>query len=920
MVPVPEPDLHLPLAAGAPTADLVARHAAFVRALARRLCRSEADADDLAQDTWVEVLRRPAEAWVAPEDRPDGWLARVAQRLAGRHARAERRRGDREVRAARDMRDARVQGLGVHAHVQTRGAQAHDPSTRRAGDAVLDTSLEHALVLRDVADALVALDGDARRIVVARHFEGLELAALAAREGVATSTLKLRLAAAYERLRGRLDEHAGGDRTRWTRALSAATGGGTVVPVPILPDTRVQAPTPTSAKPEAAPLGAAAEALRAILAPLVAHLSPLSVVAMGLTLKLTAVAALGALVATGLALREDERNVEALAPRLEDTLLATTEHAALDAAAMPSERTATPTAAEVLSAEQPPLDARELSASATVEVLVTDLDGVPAPGVEVLAAPWNGPLNRVGTTNARGAYTLRWRPGFGDSRLLVALRARGVFLGGLRVLEAHAGGRSALRAAIDPALLERGTGGTFKVRLVMAAHGLQNTSGDVAKITEGVLELALVSSELEVGRSDAEASGEVERELRRGPLEAEAEQLGDGEVAFVSAGAALEVVETSQRTFSTTLRGTTSPVSFDLVAESVLGGPTAVVRGVVRDLSGLPAASARVSAHALDVEGSSPVMVITDREGRFELRAPLGRTRVVAGTGPNPGSRAEVVLIEGDERTCDLTLDRGLALVGAAVSGEAPLVGAHVEATLTSGDERWLAIVVTDAEGRFVIPHCAAPSVDLDLFAPESGVPVPLATYEGVGADLEPFMAKLDPATAERLVVSMHDGEPGAVAVGELRVHDDRCARVARIPVRGEVGTPIDVQLPPGFWWLSASSHGPHHGAPQRIELRRTPPDAPLTSPAEQALDVGPTAALALPAPPEGATWRVERLVPGRAPSAVAVSLTGMLAEDLEVPAGTYRVLALGAEGVVLRSSVFELKAGERAALPTAGD
>jgi hypothetical protein len=319
------------------------------------------------------------------------------------------------------------------------------------------------------------------------------------------------------------------------------------------------------------------------------------------------------------------------------------------------------------------------------------------------------------------------------------------------------------------------------------------------------------------------------------------------------------------------------------------------------------------------VDDATPVTAVTDREGRFELRAPLGRTAVVAGTGPNPGSRAEVVLVEGDERTCDLTLDRGLALFGVARSGAAPLAGAHIEASVTRGDERWLAIAVTDPEGRFVVPHCAATSVDLDVFVPESGVPVPLATFEGVGAGLEPFVANLDPAPPERLVVALHDGEPGAVAVGELRVHDDRGARVGRVPVQGEVGTPIDVPLPPGFWWLSALAHGPHQGALQRIELRRTPPDAPEAPPAEQPLDAGPTAALALPAPPEGATWRVERILPGRAPSVVAQALVGTFTVDLELPPGTYRVLAIDAEGALLRSLELSLKAGERAAPTTAG-
>jgi len=718
MVPVPEPDLPLPVVAVAPTADLVARHAAFVRTLARRLCRSDADADDLAQDTWVEALRRPSDAWVAPEDRPDGWLARVAQRLAGRRARGERRRSDREARAAQNARDTR------DARAHTLGTRLHDTSSRRVGDAALDASLEHALVLRDVADALVALDDDARRIVVARHFEGLELAVLAAREGVATSTLKLRLTAAYERLRKRLDDHAGGDRARWTHALIAATGGASLAPpTPPAPDTRapeVTWPTPThsAAKPHPAPLGAAAEALRALLAPFAAHLSPVTFFAMGLTLKLSALAAVGAVVATGLALRGSERGVEALAPLADDASLAAVGHAALDAAAVRTERTASPVAAEPGPAGPAPVDTRELSAVATVEVLVTDLDGAPAPGVEVLAAPWDGPLNRLGRTDERGAFTLRWRPGFGDPRVLVALWARGVFLGGLRALEAPAGSRRASRVAIDPALLPRG-GGAYNLRLLTRA------ADDLKRRVERI-ELELDWSDLAVvGLSNGVATLERKREERDGPFEADAEQVGEGEVAFVSGpGTALEpYAQLRESLVSGTIldRSAISMGSISWVTTDE--EPTAIIRGVVRDLPGLPAASARVRAYSKEVDDASPVNAVTDREGRFELRVPLGRIAVIAGTGPNPGSRAEVVLVEGDERTCDLTLDRGLALFGVARSGEVPLAGAHVEATVTRGDEHWLAIAVTDAEGRFVVPHCAAPSVDLDVFVPESGVP-----------------------------------------------------------------------------------------------------------------------------------------------------------------------------------------------------
>src|SRR5262249_33876953 len=62
----------------------------FVRALARQLIGG-ADADDLAQDTWLAALRRPAAV-----ARPRAGRAGGAARRASTRRRAERRRGARE--------------------------------------------------------------------------------------------------------------------------------------------------------------------------------------------------------------------------------------------------------------------------------------------------------------------------------------------------------------------------------------------------------------------------------------------------------------------------------------------------------------------------------------------------------------------------------------------------------------------------------------------------------------------------------------------------------------------------------------------------------------------------------------------------------------------------------------------------------
>jgi hypothetical protein len=293
---------------------------------------------------------------------------------------------------------------------------------------------------------------------------------------------------------------------------------------------------------------------------------------------------------------------------------------------MQAERTPTFNAPVVGPAEVAPVDTRELSAGATGEVLVTDHDGRPAPGDEVLPASWDGPRNRVGKTNEHGALTLRWRPGFGDPRVLVALRARGAFLGGLRVLEASAGTRSSLRAALDPALLPGSAGAVFStsLRLASAKSRLARTTYNLRDIEAAgsVIEQSFDRAEKLVwDKFDDSTSTSTETERRRGPLEVDAEHLAEGEVAFVSGSSdALSLagqIDDELRNLRSSLAILDQKIVF---TSMVLAGdePTALVRGVVRDLSGSAAASVRVSAARLDVDGASPVTAITDQEGRFQ--------------------------------------------------------------------------------------------------------------------------------------------------------------------------------------------------------------------------------------------------------------------------------------------------------------
>jgi RNA polymerase sigma-70 factor (ECF subfamily) len=81
-------------------ARIVERHQAAVRGFLRRLCGSHADADDLAQDTFVSAWSRIGSFRAGESLR--AWLCGVAYRKWLTHRRALARRGAREAQAAEE--------------------------------------------------------------------------------------------------------------------------------------------------------------------------------------------------------------------------------------------------------------------------------------------------------------------------------------------------------------------------------------------------------------------------------------------------------------------------------------------------------------------------------------------------------------------------------------------------------------------------------------------------------------------------------------------------------------------------------------------------------------------------------------------------------------------------------------------------
>ena len=77
--------------------DLFAANAASLRRLARGLLAEEGEAEDVFQETWLELLRHPPRR---SESLP-GWLRAVLRNLARKRRRGEERRARREHAAAR---------------------------------------------------------------------------------------------------------------------------------------------------------------------------------------------------------------------------------------------------------------------------------------------------------------------------------------------------------------------------------------------------------------------------------------------------------------------------------------------------------------------------------------------------------------------------------------------------------------------------------------------------------------------------------------------------------------------------------------------------------------------------------------------------------------------------------------------------
>lgn len=158
-------------------ADVVRSHQGIVRAFLRRLCDSDATADDLAQETFLKAKK------ALPGYRGDGSLASWLLRIAYREFLSFKR--------SRGARDTLVDTIDEPNELD-------DGSHRRT-----DRTLE-----RDVRRALAGLSDDERACIAACFFDELTHEEAATALEMPLGTVKSHIARAREKLRGPLAAYA----------------------------------------------------------------------------------------------------------------------------------------------------------------------------------------------------------------------------------------------------------------------------------------------------------------------------------------------------------------------------------------------------------------------------------------------------------------------------------------------------------------------------------------------------------------------------------------------------------------------------------------------------------------------------------------------------------------------------------------
>lgn len=163
----------------------------WLRDLARRLLRDASLAEDVAQQTWLSVLRSPPSAGLNR-----GFLAAALRHVIAKVGRGEARR----------------------TALERAGAMAEESP--------LKAVVEQLELRRFILVAVLELEEIYRDVILLRFYQDLSAAEIARRQGVPLATVKTRLARAQERLAGRLVAYGDDQRSHWLGALVAIAEPG----------------------------------------------------------------------------------------------------------------------------------------------------------------------------------------------------------------------------------------------------------------------------------------------------------------------------------------------------------------------------------------------------------------------------------------------------------------------------------------------------------------------------------------------------------------------------------------------------------------------------------------------------------------------------------------------------------------------
>lgn len=185
-IPVPDSHLVSRMAAGEDGAlgDLYDRYGRTLYALALAIVREPADAEEVVADAFGQAWRS-AGSFDAARGSVGAWLATIARSRALDAVRARGRRARAHERAAQLSEE------GVAAPIAAAGP---DPAR----------GAERSEARRLVAQALAALPAPQRAAIELAYFEGLSQSEIAERLSEPLGTIKTRIRAGMEKLRGLL--------------------------------------------------------------------------------------------------------------------------------------------------------------------------------------------------------------------------------------------------------------------------------------------------------------------------------------------------------------------------------------------------------------------------------------------------------------------------------------------------------------------------------------------------------------------------------------------------------------------------------------------------------------------------------------------------------------------------------------------